>query len=192
MRNRLIFSTQSQVSKLDREAMLGQAGVTFWLTGLSGSGKSTLAYAFEHALFELGKLCVVLDGDNIRSGLNNNLGFSLEDRAENIRRVAEVAKLMNDVGVIVVVAFISPTRDGRDNAKKIIGDHKFMEVFVDADLTVCEARDPKGLYARARRGDVKDFTGITSLYEKPIKPDVHIDTSVLSVKDSLDMLLKVI
>ncbi|MDI6827256.1 MAG: sulfate adenylyltransferase subunit CysN [Armatimonadota bacterium] len=169
----------------DRSRVLGQRPATIWLTGLSGSGKSTLAYALEKRLIEEGRACFVLDGDNIRQGLNRDLGFSPEDRAENIRRVAEVAKLFNDAGLIVITSFISPFRKDRANAQEIIGDDRFIEVYVDAPLGVCEARDPKGLYAKARAGEIPDFTGISSPYEPPESPDLHLRTDQLSIDEAV-------
>jgi adenylyl-sulfate kinase len=155
----------ASVTSDERFALLRQKPLTIWLTGLSAAGKSTLAFALERALIQMGHPCYVLDGDNIRHGLNSNLGFEDADRSENIRRVAEVAKLMNDAGLIVITAFISPFREDRSNAKKIIGEDLFQEVFIDTDLATCEQRDPKGLYAKARKGELKNFTGISSPYD---------------------------
>ena len=146
------------------------------MTGLSGSGKSSLAYALEKRLFDDGRLCYVIDGDNVRHGLNRDLGFAPEDRAENLRRVAEVARLFNDAGVIVITSFISPYRRNRDDARRIIGAERFIEVFVDAPLAVCEERDPKGLYRKARAGEIADFTGVSASYEaarRPRHPSAH-------------------
>ena len=158
----------------ERQRLLNQRPLTIWLTGFSAAGKSTLAFGLERLLVEAGHPCYVLDGDNVRHGLNSNLGFSAEDRSENIRRVAEVAKLMNDAGLIVITAFISPFRADRDKARAIIGDGVFQEVFLDAGLDACEARDPKGLYKKARAGEVSDFTGIDSPYEPPKTPELVI------------------
>jgi len=168
------------VSTEDRQRLFGHRPVTVWLTGLSGSGKSTLAYALEKRLTEEGHACFVLDGDNIRHGLNKDLGFSAEDRAENIRRVAEVAKLLNDAGLIVITSFISPFRADRADARDIIGDERFIEVFVDAPIDICEQRDPKGLYAKARKGEIAEFTGVSSPYEPPESPSLVVLTSEMA------------
>lgn len=164
----------SHITAQERQALLKQKPLTIWLTGLSAAGKSTLAFALERLLIEAGHPCYVLDGDNVRHGLNNNLGFTAEDRSENIRRVAEVAKLMNDAGLIVITAFISPFREDRAKARAIIGDGVFQEVYVSADLAACEERDPKGFYKKARAGQVPEFTGISSPYEVPETPDLVI------------------
>jgi adenylylsulfate kinase len=182
---------QSSVSPAERIARLGQEPVTVWLTGLSGSGKSTIAYGLEKRLLDAGRIAYVLDGDNIRQGLSNNLGFSAPDRTENIRRVAEVAALMNDAGLIVVTAFISPLRSDRAMARSVIGD-KFLEVHIAAPLSVCEARDPKGLYRRARHGEIENFTGISAPYEVPEHPDVIVATDLLSIDQACDRLFSAI
>lgn len=161
-------------------------GITIWLTGLSASGKSTLACALEGHLKLTSRACCVLDGDLLRNGLNRDLGFSSADRKENIRRVAEMAKVMNDAGLIVICALISPLVADRAMAKEIIGDTSFVEVYVSTPLAVCEARDPKGLYLRARSGDLLEFTGVSAVYEAPPYPDLMIDTSVDSLEMSLD------
>ena len=166
----------SQVSQADREAVLGQRGCVIWLTGLSGSGKSTIACALEKVLIQQGQLCYVLDGDNVRHGLNRDLGFSAEDRAENIRRIGEVAALFAQAGVIVLTAFISPYRAGRDLARKAAGQDRFVEVFVDTGLAACEKRDPKGLYRKARAGEIDDMTGIDAPYEAPAAPELVLNT----------------
>jgi adenylylsulfate kinase len=166
-----------QVGNKDREAALGQRAATVWLTGLSGAGKSTLAYALEKRLFALGRTCYVLDGDNVRHGLNRDLGFSADDRSENIRRLAEVAKLMCDAGLIVIVAAISPRTEDRERARAIIGADRFVETYVSTPLECCEARDPKGLYARARRGEIGSFTGVSAAYEPPSHAAITLDTS---------------
>jgi bifunctional enzyme CysN/CysC len=178
-----------KVSPQDRQALLGQRPATLWLTGLSGSGKSTIAYALEKRLTEMGRACFVLDGDNIRHGLNRDLGFSDEDRTENIRRVAEVAALMNDAGLVVITSFISPFLRDRAGAREIIGDDRFVEVFVDAPLEVCEQRDPKGLYRKARAGEIPEFTGVSSPYEPPEAPDVRVDTSRMSADEAVEALV---
>ena len=178
-----------QVARTDRETKLGQRGCTVWLTGLSGSGKSTVAVAAEKALFDRGYLTYILDGDNIRQGLNNNLGFSPEDRTENIRRIGEVAKLFTDSGVIVFTSFISPYRADRDAVRKIMGEGDFIEAHVAASLETCEGRDVKGLYAKARKGEIPEFTGISAPYEEPLVPELVIDTNAQSVEASADELI---
>ncbi len=170
-----------QVHAEDRSRLLGQAPITLWLTGLSASGKSTLAFALERLLVDLGRACYVLDGDNVRHGLNKNLGFSHEDRTENIRRIAEVARLMNDAGLIVITAFISPYREDRRLAQDIIGSDRFFEIHVSTPLEICETRDPKGMYRRARAGEIKGFTGVGAPYEPPDSPAMAIDTSVTTI-----------
>ena len=159
-----------------REEMLGQKGCVLWLTGLSGSGKSTIASALEEALVRQGHLAYILDGDNLRHGLNKDLGFSSEDRQENIRRVGEVAALFAHAGVITITAFISPYRSGRDTARRIAGDGRFLEIYLDTPLTECEKRDPKGLYRKARQGEISDFTGIDAPYEAPQNPELVLKT----------------
>ncbi len=173
---------EGHVQRADREKLLNQRGVTLWYTGLSASGKSTLAFTAEHALVEQGYLAYVLDGDNIRHGLNKNLGFSAEDRAENIRRIGEVTKLFADAGVISMTSFISPYRADRDAARELHTQAglDFIEVYMATPLEVCEQRDPKGLYAKARAGEVKQFTGISDPYEAPLLPELTIDTSTTS------------
>ena len=173
----------------DKEKLLGQRGVMLWFTGLSGSGKSTVAIALERALQDRGLLCRILDGDNIRSGINANLGFSAEDRRENIRRIAEVGKLFVDTGIITIAAFISPTEEIRQMAEHIIGRDDFKEIFVSTPLEVCEQRDVKGLYARARRGEIQNFTGISAPFEAPEHPGLSLDTSKLSIEESVKKLL---
>lgn len=174
-----------QVTKEARYAMLAQKGATIWLTGLSGSGKSTVSVAVEAALFAEGYLVYRLDGDNIRHGLNSNLGFTAEDRKENIRRISEVAKLMGEIGVISTSAFISPYTEDRKLAREIHDKAgiPFIEVYVDCPLAVAESRDPKGLYAKARKGEIKNFTGIDAPYEAPPAPEVLIDTSKATVEE---------
>ncbi len=182
---------QMDVTRQLREQQMDQKAVTVWMTGLSGSGKSSLANELEKRLFAMGKHTMILDGDNIRIGLNKNLGFSQQDRIENIRRIAEVAKLMNDAGLIVMTSFISPYRLDRRNAREIIGD-SFMEVYVSTPLEVCESRDVKGLYKRAREGKISDFTGISSPYEPPEYPDIIVDTSQESMEDCADRIMEVL
>ena len=162
-----IIAHEFKISQKDREKIKDQKSITIWMSGLSGSGKSTIANNLEFTLNSMGYHTYILDGDNTRLGLNKNLGFSEEDRVENIRRVSEVCKLMNDAGLIVICSFISPFQKVRDQAREIIGEERFVEVFVDADLNTCELRDPKGLYKKARAGEIKDFTGISSPFETP-------------------------
>jgi len=173
-----------KITKEDRVKLLNQKGVTIWLTGLSGSGKSTIAVELEHALIENRHQAYILDGDNIRHGLNKNLGFSPEDRTENIRRIGEVAKLFTEAGIITITAFIAPYREDRDAVRKLLHNGEFIEVYVKCPLDVCEERDTKGLYKKARAGEVKDFTGISAPYEEPLKPELTIDSSKLTVEES--------
>lgn len=178
--------------RADKEELLGQRSVMIWFTGLSGSGKSTIAIALERELHQRGLLCRILDGDNIRSGINSNLGFSEADRVENIRRIAEVSKLFIDSGIITIAAFISPNNDIREMAAGIIGAADFLEVFVSTPLAACEKRDVKGLYAKARRGEIKNFTGISAPFEAPEHPALSLDTSKLTVEESVKQLLELI
>ena len=177
------------MSRDDKEQLLKQRGMMLWFTGLSGSGKSTVAIALERELHSRGLLCRILDGDNIRSGINNNLGFSAEDRVENIRRIAEVGRLFVDTGIITIAAFISPNNQLREMAAEIIGKDDFVEVFVSTPLEECEKRDVKGLYAKARRGEIKNLTGISAPFEAPEHPDITLDTSKLPVEESVKILL---
>lgn len=176
----------------EKEQLLGQRSVMVWFTGLSGSGKSTISIALERELHQRGLLCRILDGDNIRSGINNNLGFSLQDRVENIRRIAEVSKLFVDTGIITIAAFISPNNELREMAAQIIGKEDFLEVYVSTPIEECERRDVKGLYAKARRGEIKEFTGVSAPFEAPADPALVLDTSVLSLEQSVDRLLHLI
>ncbi len=180
------------LSRQDKEQLLGQKGVMLWFTGLSGSGKSTVAIALERELQKRGLLCRILDGDNIRTGINANLGFSADDRRENIRRVAEVAKLFVDTGIITIAAFVSPTEDLRNLAQHIIGKDDFKEIFISTPIEECERRDVKGLYARARRGEVKNFTGISAPFEAPQHPALSLDTSKLLLEESVAQLLQLL
>ncbi|MBM6856297.1 adenylyl-sulfate kinase [Caecibacteroides pullorum] len=180
------------LARADKEKLLGQRGLMIWFTGLSGSGKSTIAIALERELHRRGILCRILDGDNIRSGINNNLGFTEADRVENIRRIAEVAKLFIDTGIVTLAAFISPNNDIREMAARIIGKDDFLEVYVSTPLEECERRDVKGLYAKARRGEIKNFTGITAPFEAPAHPALTLDTSVLSLEESVNRLLELV
>ena len=183
---------EKMLQRKDREALLKQKGIMIWFTGLSGSGKSTLAIALEGELYKQGILCRILDGDNIRSGINNNLGFSEADRTENIRRIAEVSKLFVDCGIVTIAAFISPTHAIRRMASEIIGEDDFLEVYVSTPIEDCERRDAKGLYAKARRGEIKEFTGISSPFEAPEHPFISIDTSRQSLADSVKVLLEAV
>ena len=176
----------------DKETLLKQRSVMVWFTGLCGSGKSTIAIALERELHQRGLLCRILDGDNIRSGINNNLGFSAEDRVENIRRIAEVSKLFIDTGVITIAAFISPNNELREMASSIIGKENFLEIYVNTPIEECERRVVKGLYAKARKGEIKDFTGVSAPFEAPEHPALSLDTSVLSLEESVNKLLELI
>ena len=185
-----LHAQQTKVSKADREQLLKQKAQLIWFTGLSGSGKSTLAVALEKKLFDKGFKTYLLDGDNIRQGLNNDLSFDDAGRIENIRRIGEVATLMLDAGTVVLSAFISPFESDRRLVKKTVGSVHYIEVFVDCPLEICEQRDVKGLYQKARKGVIKNFTGIDSPYEKPSHPDLIIKTNESSLEESLDLLLK--
>ncbi|MEW9052910.1 MAG: adenylyl-sulfate kinase [Neobacillus sp.] len=177
------------VTKADRRVQNGHGSAVLWFTGLSGSGKSTIANAVSSELYRLGINEYVLDGDNIRHGLNKDLGFSDYDRTENIRRIGEVAKLFVDSGAIVTTAFISPFRSDRDQVRALFEEGEFIEVFVSCPLDECEKRDPKQLYAKARRGEIKDFTGIDSPYESPERPEITVQSNLLSVKEAVDQIL---
>jgi adenylylsulfate kinase len=183
---------EGHVSRQERETRLRQRGALVWLTGLSGSGKSTIAFTLEHALVQQGFLAYVLDGDNIRHGLNKNVGFSAEDRAENIRRIAEVGKLFVDAGLLTVTSFISPYRADRDNARAVVGASDFFEVYCEAPLEVCEQRDPKGLYKKARAGEIKGFTGIDDPYEHPLEPELVLHTGTLTPQEASVKLLEML
>lgn len=178
------------LSRSEREMALHQKSIVLWFTGLSGSGKSTIAIALERALFSRGFVAQVLDGDNIRDGINSNLGFSLEDRRENIRRIAEVAKLYVQSGLVTICSFISPTREIRQMAREVIGEQDFYEIFIDTPIEICEQRDVKGLYKKARAGEIKGFTGIDSLYEAPAEPDLLIKTANQALEQSLEEVLE--
>lgn len=179
-----------KVSREEREALLDQKGVVVWFTGLSGSGKSTVANELAHKLHSMGKLVYILDGDNVRHGMNKDLGFSPEDRSENIRRISEVANLFADAGVITLTAFISPYRKDRNFCRELVGDNRFIEVFAKASLEACEDRDPKGLYKKARAGEIKDFTGVDAPYEEPEDPEVLLNTDQEDVSESMNKVLK--
>ena len=177
------------LSRSEREMALHQKSIVLWFTGLSGSGKSTIAIALERALFSRGFVAQVLDGDNIRDGINSNLGFSLEDRRENIRRIAEVGKLYVQSGLVTICSFISPTREIRQMAREVIGEEDFYEIFIDTPIEICEQRDVKGLYKKARAGEIKGFTGIDSPYEAPAEPDLLIKTANQAPEQSLEQRL---
>lgn len=180
------------MTRQDKEALLKQRGMMVWFTGLSGSGKSTIALAVERELHRRGILCRILDGDNIRCGINAGLGFSAEDRKENIRRIAEVGKLFVETGIVTLAAFVSPTNEYRQMARDIIGSEDFIEIYVSTPLEVCERRDVKGLYARARRGEVKDFTGISAPFEIPEHPAMSVDTSRQPLEESVKQVINMI
>ena len=184
--------TDRMLPRQAKEELLGQRGVMIWMTGLSGSGKSTVALALERELHRRGRLVRLLDGDNVRTGINRGLGFSPEDRLENIRRIAEVGRLFVDTGVITIACFVSPTRELRELARHIVGSDDFLEVYISIPLAECERRDVKGLYARARRGEVKDFTGISAPFEAPQHPALSLDTSCLSVEESVERIINLL
>ncbi len=191
--NENIFPVFHEIhGRTEKETLLKQRSKVIWLTGLSGSGKTTIAKHLEEILFGKGFLTQILDGDNIRSGINNNLGFSDADRFENIRRIAEVSKLFVNCGVITINCFISPTEEMRDLARKIIGSDDFIEIYVNAPLRVCEERDVKGLYSKARRGEIKEFTGISSPFETPENIDIEIRTDLLTIEESVKQVLDMI
>ena len=183
---------KGEVSSTDRRSLLGQRGATLWFTGLSGSGKSTIAVALESALMAQSKLSYRLDGDNIRLGINKNLGFSAADRAENIRRIGEIAKLFNEAGVITLASFISPYRGDRDQVRRIHQEMglAFVEIFVDCDLASAEKRDPKGLYKKARAGEIKNFTGIDDPYEAPVNAEIHLVSDKMSLNDEVNYIMQ--
>lgn len=180
----------SEVTKAERQAQNNHKSVVLWFTGLSGSGKSTISVALEKALFERGVRSYRLDGDNIRHGLNNNLGFSPEDRKENIRRIGEVSKLLADTGLITLTAFISPYREDRDRVREILDDGEFIEVYAKASVAACEERDPKQLYKKARAGEIKNFTGIDAPYEAPENAEIVVDTETTSVEDAVAQIIQ--
>lgn len=180
---------EHKVAREDRETLLKQKGVLLWFTGLSASGKSTVANEVTYQLHQMGKLTYVLDGDNIRHGLNKNLGFSPEDREENIRRISEVGNLFADAGLIATTAFISPYRKDRDFARQLLGEGRFIEIFVKASVDTCEKRDPKGLYQKAKKGEVKEFTGISAPYEEPLKPEIVLDADTMTIEAEVEMVM---
>lgn len=186
-----IYTTFEQIKGRDaKEVYLKQRGKVIWFTGLSGSGKTTLASTLEKRLFDLNYFCQILDGDNVRSGINKNLMFTEEDRMENIRRIAEVSKLFMNCGIILICAFISPTNEMRQMAREIIGEDDFLEVFIDTPLEVCEQRDPKGLYKKARAGEIKNFTGISSPFEAPANPYMVVDNTKADIDNTVREMLK--
>ena len=187
-----IIAQEFQIDQRQRSSIKGHRPLLVWFTGLSGSGKSTLANALERALFERKVHTYLLDGDNVRAGLNKNLSFSPEDRTENIRRIAEVAKLMLDAGLVVLASFVSPYREDRENVKRIVGYGNFVEIFVNTPIDECERRDVKGLYAKARAGEIKNFTGVSAPYEAPMVPDIEIDTTKVSVEEAAAVILEFI
>jgi adenylylsulfate kinase len=190
--NNNIYPIQTKVSSQQRSELLKQRAKLIWFTGLSGSGKSTLAVQMEAQLHAKGYATYLLDGDNIRMGLNKDLTFTDEGRVENIRRIGEVARLMLDAGIVVLSAFISPFKADRDQVRKIVGEENYIEIFVDTPLEICEQRDVKGLYKKARAGEVKNFTGIDSPYERPESADLTIPTNEISIDESLTLLLKLV
>ena len=187
-----IISQHYQVSKKDRQESNGHGSFLIWFTGLSGSGKSTIANALETKLFESGIKTYSLDGDNIRKGINNDLSFSPKDRTENIRRIAEVSNLFVDAGIVVLAAFVSPYIKDRERIKEIVGGDNFIEIFVNTSIEECEKRDVKGLYKKARQGEIKNMTGIDAPYEAPINPDIEIKTEQLTIEQSVDIIIKFI
>lgn len=190
MSSRHIYPSESlKLSRGLKEKQLNQNARVIWMTGLSGAGKTTLSYALEAALHKMGYFVQTLDGDNVRTGINKNLGFSEDDRYENIRRIAEVSKLFVNCGIITIASFISPTRYIRDMARDIIGAEDFIEIFVNAPLSVCESRDIKGLYSKARKGEIKEFTGIDSPYENPLNPGLEIRTDLIDIDKSVEKIL---
>ncbi len=179
-----------KVERNQREILLKQKGAVLWFTGLSGSGKSTIANEVSYRLHKMGKLSYILDGDNIRHGLNKDLGFSPEDRKENIRRISEVANLFSDAGFITITAFISPYIEDRDFCRSLVGEGRFIEIYAKASLDTCEKRDPKGMYKKVRAGIIKEFTGISAPYEEPLNPEIVIDTDKESIDSSTDIVIK--
>lgn len=193
MADKIIYPIfDKMLSREDKEQLLHQRGVMIWMTGLSGSGKSTVAIGVERELHRRGILCRILDGDNIRAGINSNLGFSAEDRKENIRRIAEIGKLFVDTGIVTIACFVSPTAELREMARQIIGEKDFREVYIATPIEECERRDVKGLYARARRGEVKDFTGISAPFEAPTHPDLSLDTSQMTLKQEVEAVVELV
>ena len=180
-----LFPVLDLILKDEKEKLLNQKGVAIWMTGLSGSGKTTIAKGVEKQLYSKGFITQVLDGDNIRAGISNNLNFTNEDREENIRRVAEISKLFINCGIITLNSFISPTNSIREKAKNLIGKENFIEIFINASIETCEKRDVKGLYEKARKGNLNNFTGISSIFESPKSPDIEVNTTELSINESI-------
>ena len=189
MNNKNIVWHEHKLSKAERAKIKHQKPSILWFTGLSGSGKSSIANAVEERLYENSIHTYLLDGDNIRSGLNSDLGFNDSDRVENIRRIAEVAKLFLDSGLIVLTAFISPHKSERDRVRNMVEDGEFIEIFIDTPIEICAERDPKGLYKKAKAGEIKNFTGIDSIYEAPQNPEIRIDTTQYSIEESVDIIV---
>lgn len=185
-----IFEHNFNIKRKERSVLKNHRPSLIWFTGLSGSGKSTIANAVEQALFNKGIHTYLLDGDNVRKGINSNLSFSPEDRTENIRRIAEISNLMIDAGLVVLASFVSPYRDDRENVKEIVGPANFVEVFVNTPIEECERRDVKGLYEKARKGEIKNFTGVNAPYEVPLAPDIEVDTTKLNVEDIVEIIIK--
>lgn len=185
-----IFEHRFNVKQEDRSGLKNHKPLLLWFTGLSGSGKSTIANAVEVALSSKGIHTYLLDGDNVRMGINSNLSFSPEDRTENIRRIAEISKLMVDAGLVVLASFVSPYREDRENVKKIVGYANFVEIFVNTPIEECERRDVKGLYKKARRGEIENFTGVNAPYESPLAPEIEVDTTKMNVEEIVDVILK--
>lgn len=185
-----IFTHNFNVTRENRSSLKKHKPLLLWFTGLSGSGKSTIANAVEEALLNKGVHTYLLDGDNVRKGINSNLSFSPEDRTENIRRIAEISNLMVDAGLVVLASFVSPYREDRENVKKIVGYANFVEVFVNTPIEECERRDVKGLYEKARKGEIENFTGVNAPYELPLAPDIEIDTTKMEVEEIVDIILK--
>lgn len=183
---------KGHVQRSQREALLNQKGVLVWLTGLPSSGKSTIAFTVEHALVERGHLAYVLDGDNVRHGLNKNLGFSEEDRAENIRRIGEVGKLFAASGVITLSSFVSPYRNDRDEVRALLDEDDFLEVYINTPLEMCEERDPKGLYKKARSGEIPNFTGVSDSYQEPLKPELEILTETCTPQEAAATIIELL
>lgn len=192
MKERHVVWHPFEVTRQMRESLNGHKSLAVWFTGLSASGKSTIAHATEKKLYEMGVRSYTLDGDNIRHGLCSDLGFSKEDREENLRRTAEVIKLFLDAGLVVLSAFVSPLREHREKVRKIIGEEDFIEVYCRCPVEVCEARDPKGMYKKAKRGEIKEFTGVSSPYEEPENPNLILDTHLLSVEEAVEKVIGLI
>jgi len=190
MKSKHITWHPSVISKKERQQLQGHQSMVLWFTGLSGSGKSTLCTTIEKKLYDSRISTYILDGDNVRHGINGNLGFSPEDRAENIRRVGEISKLFVDAGIVILTAFISPYQRDRDQARKLLGNHEFIEIYVKCSVEECERRDPKGLYEKARAGEIRNFTGISAPYETPVDPEIIIDNENQSIEVSANQVIR--